>query len=71
MCEILARAMKEWDRRANERQGYSNTAGDCLAFKYMRDVSTRAFMCCLNAWEWLCLQSQLQAVSAGDCLAFT
>lgn len=31
--------MKEWDRRPSERQGFANTAADCLAFKYMRDVS--------------------------------
>lgn len=35
---MLARSMKEWDRRPLERYGFENTAGDCLAFKYMRDV---------------------------------
>jgi hypothetical protein len=38
---VLARSMKEWDRRPGERQGFQNTAGDCLAFKYMRDVRGR------------------------------
>jgi len=31
--------MKEWDRRVSERHGFESTAADCLAFKYMRDVS--------------------------------
>eukprot|EP00882_Tetradesmus_deserticola_P013476 GHRQ01014308.1.p1 GENE.GHRQ01014308.1~~GHRQ01014308.1.p1 ORF type:complete len:282 (+),score=62.46 GHRQ01014308.1:65-910(+) len=38
-CEALARAMKEWERRMGERTGFSNSPGDCLAFKYLRDVS--------------------------------
>ncbi|GAX76910.1 hypothetical protein CEUSTIGMA_g4356.t1 [Chlamydomonas eustigma] len=37
-CEVLARAMKEWDRRLTERYGFSEHPGDCLAFKYMRDA---------------------------------
>ncbi|GBF92870.1 hypothetical protein Rsub_05489 [Raphidocelis subcapitata] len=37
-CEVLARSMKEWDRRPMERAGFENTAADCLAFKYMRDA---------------------------------
>lgn len=37
-CEVLARAMKEWDRRPTERHGFDSTAGDCLAFKYLRDA---------------------------------
>lgn len=38
---MLARAMKEWDRRPLERSGFDSSAGDCLAFKYMRDVRRR------------------------------
>ena len=37
-CEILARAMKEWDRRPGERAGFTDSPGDCMAFKYLRDV---------------------------------
>jgi hypothetical protein len=37
--EALARAMKEWERRPGERTGFSDSPGDCLAFKYLRDVS--------------------------------
>ncbi|KAI8471380.1 MAG: hypothetical protein J3K34DRAFT_417430 [Monoraphidium minutum] len=37
-CEVLARSMKEWDRRPGERAGFDATAADCLAFKYMRDA---------------------------------
>ena len=40
-CEALARAMKEWDRRPAERYGFESTAGDCMAFKYLRDVRER------------------------------
>jgi hypothetical protein len=38
-CEVLARAMKEWERRETERHGFSDQPGDCMAFKYLRDVS--------------------------------
>lgn len=38
-CEVLARAMKEWDRRPRERSGFSASPGDCMAFKHLRDVS--------------------------------
>jgi hypothetical protein len=41
-CDTLARSMKEWERREGERDGFSNHPGDCLAFKCLRDVSTRA-----------------------------
>jgi hypothetical protein len=37
-CEILARAMKEWERRDQERHGFSNHPGDCMAFKFLRDA---------------------------------
>ncbi len=42
--EVLARAMKEWERRPGERQGFSDGPGDCMAFKYLRDVS-RLYHC--------------------------
>ena len=38
-CDVLARSMKEWERRPSERSGFSDHPGDCLAFKYLRDVS--------------------------------
>lgn len=37
-CDVLARAMKEWDRRPSERSGFNDGPGDCMAFKYLRDV---------------------------------
>jgi len=37
-CEVLARAMKEWDRRPGERSGFTDSPGDCMAFKHLRDV---------------------------------
>lgn len=37
-CEMLARAMKEYERRPVERVGFSDQPGDCLAFKYLRDA---------------------------------
>lgn len=36
--------MKEWDRRTNERFGFSDLPGDCLAFKYLRDVSNLCYI---------------------------
>lgn len=37
-CTILARAMKEHERRSGEREGFSNSPRDCLAYKYYRDA---------------------------------
>ncbi|KAF5836631.1 hypothetical protein DUNSADRAFT_5664 [Dunaliella salina] len=37
-CEVLARAMKEWERRPKERTGFSNLPADCMAFKHLRDA---------------------------------
>ena len=39
MCEVLAKSMKEWERREQERHGFTFHPADCLAFKYLRDVS--------------------------------
>ncbi|KXZ54590.1 hypothetical protein GPECTOR_4g655 [Gonium pectorale] len=38
MCEVLARSMKEYERRPTERAGFTEHPGDCLAFKYLRDA---------------------------------
>lgn len=54
--EALARAMKEWERRPGERTGFSDSPGDCLAFKYLRDVSdllTYAFVTVI--FKYACL----------------
>ena len=40
MCDILARSMKEYERRPMDRHGFSELPGDCLSFKYLRDVSS-------------------------------
>lgn len=37
-CVVLARAVKEHDRRRAEREGFSNAPGDCMAYKYYRDA---------------------------------
>ncbi|KAG2426314.1 hypothetical protein HXX76_013071 [Chlamydomonas incerta] len=38
MCEVLARSMKEYERRPTERAGFTDHPADCLAFKYLRDA---------------------------------
>ncbi|GLC33519.1 hypothetical protein PLESTM_000080200 [Pleodorina starrii] len=38
MCEVLARSMKEYERRVPERAGFTDHPADCLAFKYLRDA---------------------------------
>jgi hypothetical protein len=35
---ILARAIKEHERRADSNEGFTLSAADCLAFKYFRDA---------------------------------
>ena len=37
---MLARAMKDHERRIGGDLGFSDAPGDCLAFKYYRDVRT-------------------------------
>lgn len=36
---MLARAVKDHERRDGTKEGFSGTPGDCLAYKYYRDVS--------------------------------
>ena len=36
---VLSRAVKEHERRRGQKEGFSGAPGDCLAFKYYRDVS--------------------------------
>lgn len=38
-CNALARAVKEYERRRSEREGFSAAPGDVLAFKYYRDAA--------------------------------
>lgn len=35
---MLARAVKEQERRKGEKEGFSAAPGDCLAYKHYRDV---------------------------------
>lgn len=37
--QVLARAVKEHERRDGRREGFADTPGDVLAYKYFRDVS--------------------------------
>lgn len=37
-CQILARAIKEHERRNGQRDGFSSSPADCLAYKYYRDA---------------------------------
>lgn len=55
---VLSRAVKEHERRGGQKEGFSVAPGDCLAFKYYRDVSP--FMLpphvheqCLSSWRSL------------------
>ena len=40
-ASILARSMKEHERRTGGKDGFTDSPGDCLAYKHYRDVSTR------------------------------
>ena len=44
-CELLARAVKEQERRSGEKEGFTASPADCLAYKYYRDVRL-----CLTGW---------------------
>jgi hypothetical protein len=37
-AQVLARAMKEHERRLGERDGFADSPGDCLAYKFFRDA---------------------------------
>jgi len=38
---VLAKAVKEQERRKGEKEGFSAAPGDCLAYKHYRDVRPR------------------------------
>ncbi len=38
-AQMLSRAVKEYERRRSERDGFSSAPGDVLAFKYFRDAA--------------------------------
>ena len=40
---MLSRSVKEHERRAGHKEGFSAQPGDCLAYKHYRDV--RALTC--------------------------
>jgi hypothetical protein len=40
-CQVLARAVKEHERKDGKREGFSDTPGDVLAYKHYRDVRRR------------------------------
>lgn len=44
---MLARAVKEYERRGGRKEGFSDSPGDVLAYKHFRDVSGA----CLG-WAW-------------------
>lgn len=37
-ANVLARAVKEQERREGNLEGFTATPADCMAFKYYRDV---------------------------------
>ena len=39
LASTLARAYREWERRAREREGFSDAPGDVLAYKHWRDAA--------------------------------
>ena len=39
---VLARAAKEQERRQGDKEGFTSSPGDCLAYKYHRDVCPEA-----------------------------
>ena len=39
---MLARAAKEQERRQGDKEGFTSSPGDCLAYKYHRDVCPEA-----------------------------
>ena len=39
LASMLARAYREWERRAREREGFSDHPGDVLAYKHWRDAA--------------------------------
>ena len=55
----LARAVREHERREGAKRGFSEAPGDCLAFKYYRDVraalgphAATLLLGCWCPWHW-------------------
>lgn len=40
---MLSRAVKDHERRGAWKEGFTNHPGDCLAYKYYRDVRPPSF----------------------------
>lgn len=56
---LLARAVREHERREGAKRGFSEAPGDCLAFKYYRDVraawgphAASLLLGCWCPWHW-------------------
>jgi len=50
-ASVLARAVKEHERRKGDTQGFTAHPGDCLAFKHYRDVGHPT---CFALVYWKC-----------------
>ena len=55
-ASILARAVKEQERREGEKEGFSAHPADCLAYKFYRDVRRHCYLCLVSPAK-CCLQS--------------
>jgi hypothetical protein len=60
-CLVLARAIKEHERREGEREGFAATAADCLTYKHYRDAAE----CRLRTDAELCLRKGLAVAGAS------
>ena len=77
MATLLSKSVKEQLRRKGENEGFSQAPGDCLAYKYYRDVRN-PFLLCLSStfllvlfyWVgclhvWLFCSSRLRIAGEG------
>lgn len=64
-CAVLAKAMKEHERRGGRREGFTDSPADCLAYKYYRD----ALECRKVEDIETCVQKGLKVVESDEARA--
>ncbi len=68
MATLLSKSVKEQLRRKGENEGFSQAPGDCLAYKYYRDVRN-PFLLCLSSTFLLVLFYRVGCLHMSGCSA--
>ena len=61
---LLARAMKDYERKGGLKDGFSSVPADCVAYKFYRDVSPELLFSVIHIYHpaWLLCLARVQPV---------